>query len=523
MGKTVCLLILFATTATVAIPQSLVNLEVESWVYPVLERFVSKGCISVDTEARPLTRGQAAEALKGLIEQVEKEEISLSSVDEYYVARLKTEFAQELGLRYETRNQDIPFIIYSDGDNRLDFDVDLEERVTISRDRAKDDSVSLDTLQAVTTTSLGLESYGELKGRVCYDERLVFSLIEGDEDMSSAHSGEGLRPWKRGTAEIERAYFKYKIGVVGIELGRDRFWWGPAKFGTLLVSSGGEPLDVIGLDGRLGIVSARAFSAVLSSTEGIYLSAHRLSLNLPLRTVFGVSEAVLYHRDFFPEPQYLNPIIPYYAAEHNLKKDDNTLWNFDVMTCPGAGLRLYGEFIIDDFQYERSADAPDKLGGLAGVYASDPLGMPDSDIRCEYTRLNKWVYTHRYSYNKYVHSGMPIGEILGPDSDRLILEVCHRPSKVSEVFLRYMYLRHGEGTLDLPWEEEGGDPRPPFPSGKVETTNGLFADVSLRPAWWFYVKAGIGYTRARNRTAFGITPEKPVDSCQWDIALDIDI
>ena len=526
MAKTVCLPVLLSLLiAASAISQSLVNVEVDSWVYPILDRFVAKDYMYVDTEVRPLTRGQIAEALKSFLEEVGKGEVVISSVDRYDLGRLETEFGWELGAnpRRGYRYQDLPLLTFDRGGNRISLDPDLEESLVIFRAKQKDDSIRFDTLLTVSTTSLGLQTYGQFSEKLVYDERLTFSLIEGDEDIDYAYTGEKMRPWKRGVAEIGRAYFKLVAGPVQFELGRDRFWWGPGRFGTLLVSSSGEPLDLIALSADLWRISARGFTAVLSSDEGIYLSAHRLSLQLPLKTIFGVSEAVIYNRRSFPEPQYLNPIVPYYAAEYNLQQDDNTLWLFDVVTHPRRGVRLYGEFLIDDVQYERGARAPDKLAGIVGLHIADPLGLPDSDLRCEYTRLNKWVYTHRDSNNTYVNLGTPIGEMLGPDSDRLVLEMSHRPAVSIEATFRYTYLRQGEGTVNLSWEEELGDPRPSFPSGMVETCNCLSADVAYRPAWWLFLEAGVEYRRIRNPTTPGMSPEKPMDWFQWDLTLRTDI
>jgi len=521
-------ILLLVLSAGIATPQSLVNLEVDSWVYPVLDRFVAKGYLYVDTEVRPLARGEIAEALVGLIVEVRDGEVRISSVDAYFLARLKCEFREELRLLgvEEVEGmpvyQDIPMVRYSHDQNLIALDADAQESIVLERTKIKDSVCVIDTTLTVSRTSIGLESYGQFGKGPAFAERLVFTKIEGDEDIGTAYPSLGMRQWKGGTAQVERAYLRQGFGPVKIQLGRDRVWWGPGRFGTLLVSSGGEALDLVGLSVSIWAFSVRGLTAVLSPDEGIYVSAHRLSLRLPLRTIFAVSEAVIYYRNSFPEPQYVNPLIPYYLAEHNLDQDDNTLWNFSLVTCPGAGIRLYGEFLIDDVQYERSANAPDKLGGIAGIHIADPLRLPDCDLRCEYTRLNKWVYTHRDSSDRYAHSGTPIGEVLGPDSDRLILEIYHRPSRLVEILLGYRYLRHGEGTVELPWEEELGDPRPPFPSGEVETCNALYTDVSFRPTWWFFLRGGVEYTRRRNSTAFGVCPEKPIDRWQWNLTFSIE-
>ncbi len=506
-------------------PQSLVNVEAESWVYPVLDRFAAKGYIYVDTDARPLTRGEIAKALKDFVSDVRGDRTLVSPVDRHLLGRLEVEFREELvrqgspGTASAPRVEDEPFLAFRTEDDYAALDVGLRELGAALKTESKDSLCPLDTLLFVSRTSVELQAYGQFGGGPAFDNLFLFTKIEGDEEVPFSGEQASLNRWKGGTAEVERAYLKNAFGPIHVEAGRDRFWWGPGRFGTLLVSPAGEALDVLAICATAWGVRARYLTAVLSPADGIYLSAHSLSFRLPLRTVFGVSEAVVYQRNSFPELQYVNPLVPYYLAEHNLRQDDNTLWNFSLVTLPGAGIRLYGEVLIDDVQYERSAPAPDKLGGIAGFQASDPLGLPDSDVRCEYTRLNKWVYTHRDWYNAYAREETPIGDPLGPDSDRLVLELCHRPTGALEFLVGYRYLRHGEGSIDLPWEEEGGDPRPQFPSGRVEVYNSLFAESSYRPFWWLHLGSGVVYTRSRNATILGVCPSKAVDA--WHLQLDL--
>lgn len=523
MTKVVSLSILFLfSSITVANPQSLLNVETGSWVYPVLDRFVAKGYLFVDTEARPLTRGEIADKVGAVAERSE----ALSDVDQYLLDRLQWEFREELSKYRSTPlkgYQDQPFLQFREGSAYVALDAGLKEYASLERTKFKDSVCVIDTLLWVSRTTVELESYGQFGEGPAFYQDMTFTRIEGDEEAPGYWDKMEPRGWKSGTAEVERAYLKHALGPVELEVGRDKLWWGPGRWGTLIVSDSARPFDLVGMTARFGGVRARAFTALLSPDGGLYLSAHRVSFELPLSTILGFTETVVYHRSAFPEAQYVNPLVPYYLAEHNLRQDDNTLWNFSLVTCPGWGLRFYGELLIDDVQYARSDSAADKLGGIAGFQIADPMGLPDSDLRCEYTRLNKWVYTHRDTLNKYVQSGKPIGDELGPDSDRLILEVCHRPTAYLEVLLGYRYLRHGEGTLDLSWEEEGGDPRPRFPSGRVEMFNSLFARADLRPTWWLYLDGGVMYTRCRNSSAFGVCPEKAIDRWQFDLALRLDI
>ena len=96
-----------------------------------------------------------------------------------------------------------------------------------------------------------------------------------------------------------------------------------------------------------------------------YISGHRLDYQFNDRVEIGVAEWVLYGGDAQTlEWKYANPITFYYALQYNAKADDNVMFAFDAAIRPIDGVRLYGEWVIDDIQYESDSNDPHAVAWL---------------------------------------------------------------------------------------------------------------------------------------------------------------
>ena len=257
------------------------------------------------------------------------------------------------------------------------------------------------------------------------------------------------------------------------------------------------PLDALSLSASFGIARMNYFHATLSANQGHYLAGHRLSLSLPRRTQIGFSETVLYAARN-PEPTYLNPLIPYYAAQHLRGVEDNILWNFELETVPVSGIKLYGELLMDDYQYEHDPPAPNKLGYLAGIYLVNPFGLPNLDLKGEYARINRWVYTHIDSNNTYVYGRHLLGHWLGPDADDFWAFLTFRPYPRWTLEGIYELERHGEGRgLAVGWHP-GDDPATRALSGVVEKAQKPALRIAYEPTWWLNVSVEDRYRDVKN-------------------------
>jgi len=158
------------------------------------------------------------------------------------------------------------------------------------------------------------------------------------------------------------------------------------------------------------------------------------------------------------------------------------MWALDSKFFIGK-FKLYGELLIDDYQYDNALPAPNKLGYMLGLESFHLDGLI---LYGEYVHIDKWVYTQRLPANTYIKDNKCIGHWLGPDGDLYKLSINYRTRYGFNVEFSPSLRRKGEGKIDLPYEIENGDISPPFPSGTVETSKDIslgleyFPSLSLR-------------------------------------------
>lgn len=483
------ILILFFWVSS-APAQSLLYLPLDHWAYPILDRFSALNLIPLDLEVRPVPRGEIVGAMKPLLEKIERGEVYLSSTDLWYLNKLKVEFKRELQIEPE-KNADRPLLEFEEEEGYFTMDTRLGGLLLFQ-----------EKSHPTRVFPLDLSTFGELGKRLGYDENISVSFRKGNGVQELGFSNAGLRSWRDVWASIERAYFIIDLSPLQLEAGRNRKWWGPGRFGTLLLSANAPPLDLIHLSTQVWRIRASGFTALLSPDEGRFFSSHRLSIHLGERTVIGVSEAVLYTRRNV-ELGYLNPLIPYYATQRNVYKDDNIFWNFDFSTFPLKWIKVYGEFLIDDFQYSNRDSFPDKLGGIVGLQWMNPIGIQDTDLLGEWGRINRWVYTHRKSINAYLHDGAFLGDGLGPDGERIHLLITHRWTNRISTTLEGISIRIGEGRDGIAWEVNRPDPHPSFPSGIVESRRSVGMGLDYESFWWLRFNLSSRWVNMKNEGNIG--------------------
>jgi hypothetical protein len=277
---------------------------------------------------------------------------------------------------------------------------------------------------------------------------------------------------KRGTSQRSKPFQGYQLEVL---LGREPLFWGPAHGGSLILSGNSPAFDMLLLQAKFGPIKAIAFSAMLDKMwheeprrylASRYLSGHRVDWIVSDRIELGLSELILYGgeaRDM--ELQYINPLLPYYANQWNSDLDDNVLVSADFAVRPVNRLKIYGQFLVDDYNY--TDHDPHALGYIAGLYLSDSLGSPGTDFRAEYTRIDTWTYTHLEQENQFTHFGWVIGHHLGPDAEQVFIELSQMINVDVRLKLNYAFERQGSRTVADRFRGEDYK-RMKFPSGEVE-------------------------------------------------------
>lgn len=467
LSALICLLALSAS------PRPPADLPLSHWAYPLLERLASRGILDVDLTTRPISRAAVREALRSEAARAETTEASrgsradASERESWALDRLRAEF-----LRGEV---DAPLFSARDGDAAVGVGI----RALTSYER-----------QALATEGEGADGRPDVLVAVSYDlwggagDAVGFYseadvLLGGQEGARTEWLSNRARTWRGIAATAELAYVKLERPSYSVTLGRRDAAWGRPRWGRLLLSGSAATLDELEARFSVGSWSFCALHAFLEHTRAgsepglgdddrVFLAAHRVSVGGAWGSV-GVSEAVVYS-SIIPDPVYLNPLVPYYLSQHNERSDDNVLWSLDFLLRPRPGLDLYGELLVDDLQYERTTGHPDKYGATLGAAAyTSVLGL-DTEVTAEYSNVRKWTYTHHLTQHRLEQDGRPLGFDLGPDADRLTVEVMTHPSPPWSVGVSLSRARSGEGTITEPFDE-GENPEPAFPSGVVETTD----------------------------------------------------
>jgi hypothetical protein len=483
----------------------------DHWAYPALERFEALGLCRLPA-TRPFTRNQI-EDFVGLVEDnVSARAVDLSPRDRYELSRLAKEFYSREARTNPVERYDPPSVFLSDEPLFLEGDL---EAALAPRKEFFDDRTEF----FLTGAPNGKIHYGD---HLTYSFRylLAFGPEYGDRARNMKPSPRE-KSFKGLTSLFEISSIVLHSSRVDLVLGRDYADWGPASDGNLVLSREAGSLDNLTLEMTIRNLRFTIMQALLSPGDRRRLSAHRLELEAG-RFLFGLSESVVYVGRGL-DPVYAFPLSSFYANQFNERGDDNILWGVDAKIRLG-GTVLYGGLLIDDFQFERNGDAPDKIAfNLGGRFA---LARPLScNLLLSYSRADIYTFTHRDSMKSYVAGGgQPgqgdrlLGGGVGPDSDRLsvAIETFPRPNLIARISSRLT--RRGEGS-DFRKFLHGMDVNPRFPSGVVEK----IIDLRLGAVWELDGGSSFSFEwaweKVKNRAHAAGTEER---STAFDISLLLD-
>ena len=267
------------------------------------------------------------------------------------------------------------------------------------------------------------------------------------------------------TAGLVPSYGKFRLPWFDVLVGKANLGWGAGRHGNLLISAFALPMDMLQLRATYDNVGFQSFMGLADSSVGQkIISGHRLDFNLWDRLYLGVSEVVVIGKSNF-EMRFLNPFTVYtvteptgaglYASENALEKSQgNLLISCDLELLFLRNLSLYGELMIDDFQPEFGLRSllnwGSKFGIQAGLQFIDFFSVEDADLRIEYTFINQYSYTHLRPINVYTHLNQPIGHRIGPDADKLLIELRYQWTDRMSTTVSYEMERQGEQDINQP-------------------------------------------------------------------------
>lgn len=460
-----------------------VPLNFDNWVTDALAKLETDGVTGgFHRQTAPLSRSEVAQIIQQAESRIRSGAVVPSAIDRKLLEKLKQEFAKELTRDEGWRIRFLPQLRAT------------EEKVAPALESGL--HYTLGKLEQSTVPRLTL--YSEFEGHNFESPPLDGKTAE-----------QRVERWRGGyTGNFKRGYLQVNSTHLNLLIGRDWLFWGASPDKTVGISDNSPPFDQVRLTGTFGKrLKATAFTAQLDSKwydDGEkrylakrYISGHRLDYQFNDHIEIGVAEWVLYGGDAQTlEWKYANPVTFYYALQYNAKADDNVMFAFDAAIRPINGVRLYGEWVIDDIQYVPTANDPHAVAWLLGLtWYPQQLGS-QLGLHSEYARVNRWAYTHLVPDNQFTHFGYVIGHPISTDSDTLRFLVSCQFTASTQAEIHAVRTRQGEGTIADRFYGEDFDALP-FPTGIVARTTEIGTKLSYRPVngWnaifsyaWYYTQ-----------------------------------
>ena len=464
-------LFVFLSVFTAAHGTPDVPVNFDGWVTDALAKLETDGITGgFHRQTAPLSRAEVAQIVRQAESRIRAGSVAPSEIDRKLLEKLKRAFRREIT-----------------GKDRRIIDFFPQLRAT-----EKKIAPALETAFHWTAGTLKPRSAPRL---TLYSEFEAHNFENRPLDGKTA--GQRLERWRGGyTMDFKRSYLQVNGAHLNLLVGRDWLFWGASRYKTVGISDNSPAFDQVRLTGTFGKrLKATAFTTQLDSTwydDGTkrylakrYMSGHRLDYQYNDRVEIGVAEWVLYGGDAQTlEWKYLNPFTFYYALQYNAKADDNVMFAFDAAIRPVDGVRLYGEWVIDDIQYESDSDDPHAVAWLLGLTWYPQHLNRQFGIHSEYARVNRWAYTHLVPDNQFTHFGYTIGHPISTDSDTLRLSASYQLTVSAVAEVRAVLTRHGEGTIADRFYGEDFKAFS-FPTGVVARTTEIGGRFSYRPldAW----------------------------------------
>ena len=263
--------------------------------------------------------------------------------------------------------------------------------------------------------------------------------------------------------------FTYTFVLLGLES-----WTDPASFGPAYVYP--PPIDPADLE---------RFKMLI---------AHRFEFLFRPDLRFAVSETIVYGGKY-PDLRVFNPMVIY----HNLylKEWTNNLMTLELDWTPRPGLRVYGQFAMDQLStvFEQKAygadSEPNAMGWLGGVEFLRPAGSGSWSASVEAAYTDPWLYIREHPLvsfvstrrvhseakkqvlgdRNYYFANTPLGYSYGPDVVVASARLSYTRPEAWSVYGEHRLLLDGENRITTPFQtgDAAWDRR--TPSGDVEVVN----------------------------------------------------
>lgn len=471
MRKAIIIVLLFVTFTSVFGQVELVP--VEHKVYDYLFRMKTKGIVEDYNPAQlPISRNMVSLFLKEIETRKDISKNDRNLLNDFLVEfeydldkslkKSSSLFGEEKKKYSFTDNK----YFYSYTDSNVSFFSNIKS--SIYQKNGWGDSIRG---RIFTAADLGLEFRGSLFNKVGY----YFSFSNGSVfngkkiDKIFAMSYDPLFGRNKGLVNDGRyfdnfeGYIRYEVPKkwFSLTVGKESYSQGNGYIDKLFLSNNSNSIPSIKLDLRYKAVQYSFFYGNLQgdsagtgmSIENKMISTHRLDVMFVKWLRAGFFESLITSNAAFSFV-HLNPLSFLTSADLNTGAQEsyksNSFMGFDVELNPFRNLSIQGSLLIDDLNLAtltvNAREANDnKFGYQVGMFWNDAFFLDGFSGAVEYTRLDPFVYTHRYNTQQYTNWGFPLGHFLPPNSDEWAFKFNYNLMPRLNIGILLQFQRSGEG------------------------------------------------------------------------------
>ena len=431
-------------------------------IYKYLDKMEAKQVITGYRDAvKPLSR----DAIAKYIVQIDTTSMPLTLVEQDEQFYYKEEFFQEL--------------------ENIGYENIIEERWHLYQYKSNPGKINIDFIggysyhkrgdgNTTKKTSNGLSVYGYLGKHVGADFMFRDNVESGSYvSASNPFSSEPAQVIARKLGSFINydpidAQVNIDLDFVTLSVEKMHNVWGVGEQGNIILSNKAPSYPQIKIRARLSenidftyihgwlysdiIDSLRSYQvADISGSLGFrrvnrqkYIAAHIIEFTPWNGVDLSIGESEVYGSRS-PELLYLIPIMFFKAGEHWMNDTDNSQMFFSADLNIVKDQNYYLSLFLDEFSTEdfaRTDRQRNQLGFTVGTKIYDLL-FSDSKLMIEYTRVNPWVYNHRFSDDTYQSHKINLGHWIGQNADLFSIGFNYKPIRSLEVGLIFESLRKG--------------------------------------------------------------------------------
>lgn len=303
--------------------------------------------------------------------------------------------------------------------------------------------------------------------------------------------------------DFVEGYLKYDAGIISAQVGRERVLWGNSYGDKLFISDYHRIFDALRLDAEYKIFKYTFLHGWLLGKPGEflklsngdiepvvadkYIAAHRFEFALNNYFNLGIQELSIYSNRSV-DLGYLNPLTFFESVQRSRGERDNGFLAFDIQFRPFRGYEIQSTLFFDDIEIPKLGKDrwENKYAFQLGLMAVDPLNIPNTNLKVEYTRVDPYMFSHNRSReNEYSSINVLLGTQIGPNAESYFFSLDHFLTNRLTLTTQFEIQRSGENLYDssgILVKNVGGDFLQPLRPG-LDTPPIKFLDGILYKKW----------------------------------------